>query len=339
MVDEGRLFNGDRRYISCVERYGREDILEQVRSHLVMEFKPSAGWKEIIITEKYFICMATFVIAFEDLEFLDLAITLRKDRTQLTAFDRFGNMFKDIVYFPQTEHGKIRYEVASRTPGLLIGDTVENQLEYKRRHMDDFARIAREYMSQTKLYRYQNSYLYRDKSIGASIAFVLVFVVMFLRLFTVETVGQAIGVILLLLIFGTLAVFMIIHRKKTFGSYKAFVKEHEDEILDQINNKVVYTPSTNNRRSVFVTEKYLVLIGEAVWNREDVVWYHQYLYKGNMHFEAFNKKGEARSSISGNEQRDWDLDELIIGSLLPNAATGSINGARAYVEKFKNANK
>ncbi|SEV86340.1 hypothetical protein SAMN05216413_0333 [Ruminococcaceae bacterium KH2T8] len=335
MVDEGRLFSGDRRYMSCVERYGREDILEQVREHLVLEAQPSSGWKAVYITEKYLICLNSFVLAFDDLELFDLTKTLRKDRLTILAFDRFGNMFKDQVFFSENEFGKIRYEIASRTPGLLLGNTPDNQLEYKRRHTEDFARNAKVFMSQTKMYRYQKNFLYRDRGIVITIIMVVFLLLTIARLFTAETASQWVAGGFIVLFFGALIFFMIRYRKKVFGSYKSFVKEHEDEILDQINSKVVFTPNTSNKRAVFVTEKYLVLIGEAVWNREDVIEFHRYLYKGNMHFQATDKNGETRSTSVVTENRDWDFDELVIGSLLPNAVVGDTTENREYVNRFK----
>ena len=54
-----------------------------------------------------------------------------------------------------------------------------------------------------------------------------------------------------------------------------------------------------------------------------------------MHFQATDKNGETRSTSVVAENRDWDFDELVIGSLLPNAVVGDTTENREYVNRFK----
>ena len=331
MITMEKLFSGNFRYMATVERYGREDIADQVNNHMIAAEIPTVGNKHIIITEKFFICSDLFVLSFDDIELLDIMSLLHYGQQAIIACDNKGECYSARIFISEDKVRKIISSVSARSSSIMIGCTPEHQLEYKRRHNEEFTAIARERMAGNKLYRYDMKYLTADTFIWFIIAMTICGSLMLLRLFTeAETALQVGGMIFVAAFFFAMAGMGIRRSIIIARGYKAFCRANEDDLLDQINNRVVYTPNTMRRRAVFVTEKYLFLVGKCVIRREEVLWFYSYTYKSKRCFHVGDKEGKEYSVSVAAENHDWENEDVLIGSLLPNAIVGSTDDIRSY---------
>ena len=331
MITMEKLYSGNSRYMATVERYGREDIADQVNNHMILAEIPTIGNRHIIITEKFLICSDLFVLSFDDIELFDMMRLLRYGQQSIIACDNKGECYSARLYITEDKVRKITSLVSSRSSSIMIGCTPEHQLEYKRRHSEEFTAIARERMTGNTLYRYDMKYLTSDTFIWFIIAMAVCGSLMLLRVFTeAETALQAGSMIFVATFFFAMAGMGIRRCIIIARGYKAFCRANEDDLLDQINNRVVYTPNTMRRRAVFVTEKYLFFVGKCVIRREDVLWFHSYTYKSKRCFHAGDKDGKQYEVSVAAENHDWENEEVLIGTLLPNAIVGDSDDIRSY---------
>lgn len=334
MVKEDILTFGSKRYMMALNRYGKADVIDQVRNHTSCEVKISFEKTHIIVTDKYLICTGSFIVSFNDLELFDLSPFGTYRQNNITAFDNAGHIYTKRLSTLKPEDSKKIYEaVTSRLVSAQTGLTPATYLDYKRRHADDLLRNAREVMSGRNLREYKRSYLYGNPVWIYVLVIVGLALVSLVRLIDADTPLQAGSIIfmsLFLLGVGSIPLFV---KSKTYKAYKAFLQENGEEVLEQINNKIIYTPDTINKRRAFVTEKYLVLIGESVMRREDVLWISGYIHKGTWYLDACDKDGNKIHAGLGRDCSDWMQEELMISSLLPNSVVFSCEENRKYYEE------
>lgn len=337
MENIDKYLSGDARYQKCIDRYGRDEIIDQIRHYVLQSEVTYTGSRSVFITEKFLICSGVFVIAFEDLEYFDLSVKGAYRRICITAGDNRGELYSSTARVPQDAIGKITAAVVSRAPSVLSGNTPADQLEYKRRHNDAFPMIARECIKGIRLPSYDKRFLLHIRNTWVIVFMAICFIGSVIRIFVDgEKPSQVFAAVFVSLFFGFMTGMAIVARIKKEKGYKAFCRKNTDELLDQLNNRLLYTPNTNYRRAVFVTEKYLFFIGSCVIRREDVLWFYSYTHKNNRSFTVWDKDGHAYSASAPTEQRNWETDEVLIGSLLPNAVTGNTDDNRKYCESHKN---
>lgn len=339
MVKEEILTFGSKRYMTTLNKYGKEDVIDQVRDHCLCEVKEGTINKTyIVVTDKYLICTGAFVVAFDDLELYDLSRYDSYRVFNITAFDNEGNVYtKRLGLLKPEDAQKIQDAVYPKLLSARKGLTPENYFDYKRTYADKLLLRAKEAMADKKFKTFQRGYLRGNPAHIYTFLLCGVGLLYLLRLMDAKTplqAGATVFVALFLMAGGLIPFFV---KNKTYKAYKAFIKENEEEVLDQINNRVIYAPYINEGNArAFVTEKYLVLIGEAVIRRDDVVWISGYLHKGTWNLTAWDNNGTKYILPMGGDFYDWMQDELMVSSLLPNSIVfTNIDNTKYIEERYK----
>ena len=333
MMNVEKYLSGDQRFTDCVNRYGKEEIIDQIENHLRLSETTNVGSRSVFLTEKFIILSGVFVISLEDLELFDISVRGLYRRVCMTAGDKRGEIYSGVVWLSAEQIGKIVSAVSAEVPSLLSGIKPADQLEYKRRHTDDLPDVARVNMRNIKLRQYDYRYLEHIRNTWFIILMAFITIGMVVRIFTdAEKTSQLVGFIIVSLFFGSLTALALAARIKLERGYKAYCRENRDELLDQLNNKVIYTPDTSIRRIIFVTEKYLFLIGKCVIKREDVIMFYSYPHKSSRCFVVMDKDGRSYSTSILAEVKNWENEEVLIGSFLPNAVIGDTEENRKNCE-------
>lgn len=333
MTVNEKMLQGSRSYMTAIANCGREDVIDQIQNHCIVSARCRIG-VTLIVTEKYVICTGKFIIAHEDIELFYLSDSGWQD---LIVYDRYGAVYMVMCTIPLGVLPEIRAAVRARAYSATFDYSVNTQLDYKRRHRDDLERNARAMLGQVHNYRYGRNYLYHDNYIMYIVIFIITIGLVILEMTAAKGVGQIIAGGLIVAFFGAGLAFFIKSKAQADKTYKAYVKANEDEVLDQINNHLLYTVASSGRRGVFVTEKYLIITGSIAIRREDVVWFRTYTHKGHFNTYTYDRSGICHhGQMPCYGSVDWMREEQVVGSLLPNAAVGHSEENKAYAETYKN---
>ena len=335
MVSNDKLLTGTRRYLKAIAVYGKEDVLDQVRNHTVAEEHGSMGKYPVIVTEKYVICVSRFIIALNELEIFDIQPVGMYAFPIVTAADNKGSIYRVRVLINAQAQKNILSAVSARAVYTIKDYSPENQIDYKRRHAEEIQKIARELMAGRKLPRYNSRSLKQNRFIYPTILMAVCGLLYLARLIDVEKVSQVVAIILVCCFFFGFAILFFVMGIKRKKRFKAQIGGDPEEVIAEINDRLVYAPDISSKRGVFVTSKYLILVGECLLRREDVVFFHTYTHKSSENICVGDKDGISYNISVRNYYHDWETEAAIIGSLLPNAAVGNTEQNRKYFEQFK----
>lgn len=326
-----RILQGSRTYQIGIENYGREDVIDQISNHCIV-CEPYTAGRFLIVTEKYVICTTRFIIATEDIELFYIDEGLRV--SQVTVYDRYGNIFCECVAMAKGSAPKIMAAVQRLVPTAAFDLKPQTQLDYKRRHREDLERNARAMMNNKPFRVFNAASLYPDDAIPIIITFAVFTGLALLRVFD-GSKGSIGAKLTCVIIFGALTVLLFIVRARTTVAFKTTVKDIEGEVLDQLNNRMIYAPERKTRKGVYVTDRYIILSGEGIVNREDVVGISAHIYKGTIHVDIADKFGNKyEGKITASSKLDYWREEQYIGSVLPNAVTGRSSENDEYIQGF-----
>ncbi|MCR5529715.1 MAG: hypothetical protein K6F49_10900 [Saccharofermentans sp.] len=335
MIENDRLLTGNKRYLRSIALYGKDDVIDQVRSHTVAEEHGALGRYPMIVTEKYVICVSKFIIALDELEMFDITPVGMYAFPIVTAADNKGNLYRVRVNINAQAQKNILSAVSARAIYTIRDYSPENQIDYKRRHAEEMLQNARELMSGRTVPRYKSSSLQHNRFIYPTILMTVCGFLYLARLIDAEKVSQVVAIILVCCFFFGFAITFIVMGIKRKKRFKEQIGGDTEEVIAEINNRLVYAPDIRSKRGVYVTSKYLILIGECLLRREDVVFFHTYTHKSSENICVGDKDGISYNISVRNYYHDWETEAAIIGSLLPNAVVGNTEENRKYFEQFK----
>ena len=332
MVGENVLTSGSNRYKESLNRYGKEDVIDQVRNHTICDVKGGLTPAHVIVTDKYVICTGEFVISYNDLELFDITSINTSGLQAVFAFDNRGQAYaKRLVGISSENIGKVKAAVASVIVNTKIGMTPTNYLEYKRARMSDIEARSLESDPKGAFTKFTRSKLLRNPNIKYAALFGTIGILSLFRLTESETALQTGAIILMSLIMSSVGFLPFILWRKNFARYREFVKENDEDVLDQLNNKVLFRPRTSHR--CFVTEKYIVIVGSCILRREDAAWITGYIYKGHWYIDLTDKEGNKVHAGMGYSTNDWQLEQLKLADLLPNCLVFQNEANKRYYEE------
>ena len=335
MIENDRLLTGNKRYLRSIALYGKDDVIDQVRSHTVAEEHGALGRYPMIVTEKYVICVSKFIIALDELEMFDITPVGMYAFPIVTAADNKGSIYRVRVLINAQAQKNILSAVSARAVYTIKDYSPENQIDYKRRHAEEILKNARELMSGRTVPRYKSSSLQHNRFIYPTILMTVCGFLYLARLIDAEKVSQVVAIILVCCFFFGFAITFIVMGIKRKKRFKEQIGGDTEEVIAEINDRLVYAPDIRNKRGVYVTSKYLILIGECLLRREDVVFFHTYTHKSSENICVGDKDGISYNISVRNYYHDWETEAAIIGSLLPNAVVGNTEQNRKYFEQFK----
>ncbi len=335
MVSTDKLLRGSKRYMQAIASYGREDVIDQVKSHTLAEEHGAMGKYPMLVTEKYVICVSKFIIALDELEMFDITPVGMYAFPIVTAADNKGSIYRVRVLINAQAQKNILSAVSARAVYTIKDYSPENQIDYKRRHAEEVLQNARELMSGRTVPRYKSSSLRHNRFIYPTILMTVCGFLYLARLIDAEKVSQVVAIILVCCFFFGFAITFIVMGIKRKKRFKEQIGGDTEEVIAEINDRLVYAPDIRTKRGVFVTSKYLILIGECLLRREDVVFFYTYTHKSNENICVGDKDGIRYNISVRNYCHDWESEEAVIGSLLPNAVVGNTEENRKYFEQFK----
>lgn len=335
MVSENALMSGGKRYKESLGKYGKEDVLDQVRNHTICDVKGGLSAAHIIVTNKYVICTGEFVISCNDLELFDISTINTSGLNAVFAFDNRGQAYcKRLVAIKAEDVEKVKSAVASVIVNTKIGMTPTNYIEYKRSRMSELEARSSEACPKGAGVKFTRGKLLRNPNYIYMAIFGTVGLLSLLRLTESETALQTGAIILMSLIMSSVGILPFILWRKNFKRYREFIKENDEEILDQLNNNLIFRPRTSRR--CFVTDKYFIIVGSCAIRREDAAWITGYVYKGHWYIDVTDKEGNKVHAGIGRAVNEWQLEQLMLADLLPDCLVfQSEANKRYYEERYK----